>query len=448
MTDPAKSGAIIVVGGGATGVILATHLLKSPDPNLRVTLVERRPAFGQGQAYSTTLPQHLLNVSDHGMSALADDPGHFHRWLHERGLTSGDEPYFAARSVYAQYLQELLEELAKREPVRLRLVHEKVSAVRPSESGVEVALENGASLIGRAAVLATGNRDEPTATYPYAVRLADLNDVTLPASGNVLILGTGLSMVDAYLQLRASGFDGQIIGVSRRGLLPSTHKVARPVRLDSADIPLGTDLSYFVRWFREFIAETEARGGDWRDAIDGLRPYNQRIWQSWPASAKRRFLEHTKAWWDVHRHRMAPEIHRQIEKARDAGKLRLIAGRVAGATDAGPGKTVIVEHRNGKRSEEILAGLVIDCTGISSNVSQAGDGVLRSLIDAGQARPDPLHIGLDVTPDCAVIDNDGKASSRLFAAGPITRGTFFEIDAVPEIRAQAAKLAKRLTGQV
>jgi len=445
MNDAAKSGAIIIVGGGATGVILAAHLLKSEDPNLRVTLVERRPAFGQGQAYSTTLPQHLLNVSDRGMSALADDPGHFFRWVRENGLASGDERYFAPRSVYARYLWELLDDLAKREPVRLRLVHDEVTAIRPSDSGVEVQLGNGSSLIGRAAVLATGNRDEPAGTYPYAVRLSELSRLPLPSSGRVLILGTGLSMVDAYLQLKASGFEGEVIGVSRRGLLPSPHEVARPIRLDSADIPLGTDLSYFMRWLRAFIAETKARGGDWRDAIDGLRPYNQLIWQSWPAGAKRRFLEHTKAWWDVHRHRMAPEIYEQISQAKQAGKLRLLAGRVVAVSDDGPGKRVKVEHRHSRRTEEIEVGLIVDCTGILSDVSQTNEPALRSVIESGHGRPDPLHIGLDVTPDCAIIGSDGKPSSRLYAAGPITRGTFFEIDAVPEIRTQAARLARHLT---
>lgn len=446
MSDPVKSSPVIVVGGGATGVILAAHLLKSDDPNLRVTLVERGPAFGQGLAYSTTLPQHLLNVSDHGMSALADDPNHFHRWVHEKGLAPGNEPYFAARSVYARYLHELLDDLAAREPIRLRLVQEEATSVKPSASGVEVTLANGASLIGRAVVLATGNRDEPTATYPYAVRLSDLPNVPIPKTGRILILGTGLSMVDAYLQLEASGFEGEVIGISRRGLLPSPHTVARPVRLDSADIPLGTDLSYFVRWFREFIAETEARGGDWRDAVDGLRPYNQRIWQSWPAGAKRRFLEHTKAWWDIHRHRMAPEIHEQIVDAQRSGKLRLIAGRVVKADDIPSGKLIAIEHRHTKETEKIDVGLVVDCTGILSDVAKTGGRILSSLIEAGHARPDPLRIGLDVTADCAMVDSEGRHSTKLYAAGPITRGTFFEIDAVPEIRAQAARLAKLLAG--
>jgi uncharacterized NAD(P)/FAD-binding protein YdhS len=38
------------------------------------------------------------------------------------------------------------------------------------------------------------------------------------------------------------------------------------------------------------------------------------------------------------------------------------------------------------------------------------------------------------------------AGDKLFALGPLTRGTFFEIDAVPEIREQAARLAERLAG--
>ncbi|TIP97101.1 MAG: FAD-dependent oxidoreductase, partial [Mesorhizobium sp.] len=117
----------------------------------------------------------------------------------------------------------------------------------------------------------------------------------------VLIVGTGLSMVDAWLTLEHRGHRGEITAVSRRGLLPSPHKKGTPIRLDSADILLGTELSYFVGWFRDLVRATEKAGGNWRDVVDGLRPYNQRIWQNWPVSAKRRFLEHTKAWWDIHR---------------------------------------------------------------------------------------------------------------------------------------------------
>jgi len=87
---------------------------------------------------------------------------------------------------------------------------------------------------------------------------------------------------------------------------------------------------------------------------------------------------------------------------------------------------------------------VYDCGGVTADVEQSSNAVVRQLLAAGLGRPDRLHIGLDVTPDCAVIARDGRASTRLFAVGPLTRGTFFEIEAIPDIRVQAAELAVRL----
>ncbi|TIU89628.1 MAG: FAD-dependent oxidoreductase, partial [Mesorhizobium sp.] len=157
--------------------------------------------------------------------------------------------------------------------------------------------------------------EEPASEQDFAVRMGSAKDTPIDPDSRVLIVGTGLSMVDAWLTLEHRGHRGEITAVSRRGLLPSPHKKGTPIRLDSADILLGTELSYFVGWFRDLVRATEKAGGNWRDVVDGLRPYNQRIWQNWPVSAKRRFLEHTKAWWDIHRHRMAPEIHARISEA-------------------------------------------------------------------------------------------------------------------------------------
>ena len=75
---------IIVVGGGASGVLLAVHLLRHRPEGLIVTLVERRPELGAGIAYATRHPDHLLNVRASNMSAFPDDPGHFSRWLAAR----------------------------------------------------------------------------------------------------------------------------------------------------------------------------------------------------------------------------------------------------------------------------------------------------------------------------------------------------------------------------
>ncbi|TRC93007.1 FAD-dependent oxidoreductase, partial [Mesorhizobium sp. WSM4303] len=222
-----RTNSIIVVGGGASGVVLAAHLLKSPHPDLRVTLIEKRPHFGQGIAYSTLLSAHVLNVSAAGMSAYADDPGNFWRWLQARGLVSQEQtpqtPFYAPRSVYARYLKELLDELEVREKGtgRLRLIREESLSISPTSSGVEVTLANGTSVVAHLAVLATGHDEQPGAGQGHAIRMGTEADTALDPEARVLVLGTGLSMVDAFLSLEQRGHKGEIVAVSRRGLLPS-----------------------------------------------------------------------------------------------------------------------------------------------------------------------------------------------------------------------------------
>ncbi|TIP31691.1 MAG: FAD-dependent oxidoreductase, partial [Mesorhizobium sp.] len=78
----------------------------------------------------------------------------------------------------------------------------------------------------------------------------------------------------------------------------------------------------------------------------------QTIWQNWPSSAKRRFVEHTKAWWDIHRHRMAPEVYARVIEAVRSGRIRLVAGRVVNV-EANGGFTVRIQPR-GKQDIEAL----------------------------------------------------------------------------------------------
>ncbi|RWB54448.1 FAD/NAD(P)-binding protein [Mesorhizobium sp.] len=443
-----RGNSIIIVGGGASGVVLAAHLLKSPNPDLRVTLIEKRPHFGQGMAYSTLLSAHVLNVKASGMSAYADDPDNFARWVLERGLARPDQgPFYAPRSLYARYLKELLDDIEEREREngRLRLIREESLSISPTPAGVEVALANGTSVVGHLAVLATGHDEQPGAFQGRAIRMGSDADTALDPEAPVLVLGTGLSMVDAFLSLEQRGHRGQIIAVSRRGLLPSPHRKGNPIKLDVADIPLGTQLSYFVGWFRNLIRDNQKAGGDWRDVVDGLRPFNQTIWQNWPSSAKRRFVEHTKAWWDIHRHRMAPEVYERVTEAVRSGRIRLVAGRVVDI-EPNDGFAVTIQQRGTQALETLEVARIYDCMGIARDISTTSNGLVRSLVERGLARPDPLRLGLDVTARCELIAADGTVSSKLLAVGPLTRGTFFEIDAIPDIRVQCARLSKQLLG--
>jgi len=442
--------AIIIVGGGASGVLLAAHLLSDPSADIRVTLIEKRSAFGQGLAYSTTLDDHILNVSALGMSAYADDPEHFWRWLKADRRVAGDEPrVYVARHVYAEYLAGILARLKTSEGAsgRLHTLQEECTSVATTPAGVSVNLANGTSLIGHVAVLAVGHEEHPLIEKFIAVRPGSADDTPIAPDAPVLILGTGLSMVDAWLSLVARGHRGRVVALSRRGLISSVQRKGNPIRLDSADVPLGTDLSYFVRWFRDLVRTTERAGGDWRDVVDGIRPFNQKIWRSWPASAKRRFIEHTRAWWDVHRHRMPPALHERVTKAVADGALDPIAGKLVAARRDGALVEASIRRRGETQPETLRVARIYDCTGITSDLAVGTNPAVRSLIDRGLARPDPLRIGLDVTDGCALLNANGQASERLYAVGPLTRGAFFEIDAIPDIRVQCSVLAKKLNAR-
>jgi uncharacterized NAD(P)/FAD-binding protein YdhS len=442
---------ILIIGGGASGVVLAAHLLRDPDADIRITLIEKRNAFGQGVAYSTNLPDHVLNVSAFGMSAYADDPEHFFRWLVGRGLAEPDNPQiYVPRSLYGEYLREILDRLTEQEKGtgRLHTLNEACQSVTTTPSGVEVKLANGTSLVGHIAVLAVGHEEQAPPDHRGAIRPGSSEDTPLPADAPVLVLGTGLSMIDLWLSLENRGHSGKIVALSRRGLLPAIHRRGKPIRLDAADVPLGTDLSYFIRWFRQLVRETEDAGGNWRDVVDGIRPFNQRIWQSWPSGAKRRFIEHTRAWWDIHRHRMPPALHERVSRALAAGDLELLAGKLESVRKDGNGFAATIRPRHKQEAVTLNVARIYDCTGITTDLSTGSNPIVRSLIERGLARPDPLRIGLDVTPGCAIVNAEGAASTRLFAIGPLTRGTFFEIEAIPDIRTQCSALARRLTEKV
>jgi uncharacterized NAD(P)/FAD-binding protein YdhS len=87
---------------------------------------------------------------------------------------------------------------------------------------------------------------------------------------------------------------------------------------------------------------------------------------------------------------------------------------------------------------------VVNCAGPDADYSRIRDPLVRSLLANGMVRPDALCLGLDVTGNCALLGRDGSISRRLFAVGPVTKGTFWEMTAVPDIRQQAEFLAGQL----
>jgi uncharacterized NAD(P)/FAD-binding protein YdhS len=445
---------VVIIGGGATGVLLACHLLRDPERQVQVTIVEKSANAGLGLAYSTRNPQHLLNVRASNMSAFPDEPGHFWDWVTannlDAGLSCSDTFCFVPRETYGRYLTSLLQThrvgCSPRQP--LHVVRGECASLRPTRLGVEVKLTDGSSHFGHFAVLATGNEAPPNAHGPCGVSpWREPQESGIAPNDSVLIMGSGLTMVDYVLSLLRAQHRGPITAISRRGLLPQPHRSIEPLRIDAADVPFGTQISYVLHWLRGVVDGGLGPGQDWNSVIDALRPFTRDIWQSWPEPTKRRFLRHARPWWDVHRHRTAPEIDQRLHAAIASGQVSVIAGKVSKITVQPDGATVSYRRRGFAKTESMRVAKIAECVGIAVAPRDSANPALRNLLEQGLIRPDPIGVGLDVTPDCAVIDRAGKPSSKIFAVGPLTRGRFWEIVAIPDIRVQCAQLAQRIASR-
>lgn len=423
---------VAIVGGGFSGTMVAANLARK---GIDSVLIEGAGRAGQGVAYSTCEPAHVLNVRAEVMSAWADDLEHFVRVAETEGNSRRD---FVERRQFGRYLRGLLDDALA--SGKVRLAETQATSAEPDGEGWAVSLASGDAIKASGLVLAIGN--QPPEPLPFAREssrainnpwgaeaLAAVEDLAA-TNEDVLLVGTGLTMVDAVLSLDANGHRGRIVGLSRRGLIPRGHTDFTPAPVDEAEVPQG-NLRVLWRWLRRRGAEV-----GWRAAVDSLRPHSQRLWQSLPAGEQRRFARHARPWWDVHRHRIAPEVAQRLHEMVAEERLEIVAGRIQSVEEDGAGLVVTYRRRGRSKIEQGRFAYLINCTGPLGTVSRTRDPMLKRMLDEGLARPDQLGIALDVD------DRSRVAGARnAWAMGPLTKGRYWEITAVPDIRGQAAAVA-------
>jgi uncharacterized NAD(P)/FAD-binding protein YdhS len=421
-----------IVGAGASGTLQALHLKRA---GAEVVLIDKGPAPGRGVAYSTKRPEHLLNVPARRMSAFSEDPDHFERWFAARA--GGGAEDYAPRMLYGDYLTDQLAE-AGIEPM-------SGEAVAIDEAGVRLA--DGQGIAADAVVLAPGNFTpatprgiDPAALGALWVEDPWAGDLTqgLGAGDVIMLLGTALTAVDVALTLDAVGYQGRVVALSRRGLTPRAHGLREPTVAPREDLSANC-----VAMLRRVRRRSEEIG--WLGAVHELRSVTQALWRSADIEQRSRFLRHLRAWWDVHRHKVAPAVGATIDAMQADARLGVAAGKLVSVA-AEDGKALVRFRPRGSETVETLrVARIVNCTGPEVDITRAGQPLLDALLAAGRIRPDPLRVGIDVDIDCRAIGADGQASETLSVIGPITRGAFWESVAVPDIRAQAERIAKRLT---
>lgn len=443
---PENNTHVAIAGGGASALLLACNLLEN-NPDVRVTLIERTGKWATGVAYSTPYDYHLLNVRAGNMSYSEKDPAHFVNWLQQKNYnyTATD---FVPRKLYGIYLSELFTRLCTQHTSRISCITGEVIALHDANT---FQLRSGETITATQLVLALGNFLPATPEYisaslknspAYFGNPWDFEALnTIPSDARILIIGSGLTMTDCVLHFENRGHHGSIYSLCRHGYAPVSHEKITPVddafKATVATLE-GLDAA-FAHWMNGYRAGLQPAA-----MADAFRPYVQKLWLHFDARDKQRFVTHLRHLWGTVRHRVPENCFAVLKNMQDKKQLAISGGKITGITPAENEFRITYIPRKKETPKHIDADVIINCTGPSARYETDAPELLRTLLKNGTVRMDASGLGLDVDKQAAVINHAGKVNKNMFALGNLTRGIFWEITAIPEIRKQAAALAALL----
>jgi uncharacterized NAD(P)/FAD-binding protein YdhS len=454
---------IVIVGGGFSGTLVATNLLRRPPAGpTRLILVERAASVGRGVAYASRNYPYLLNVPAARMSANSLAPLEFLQFV-QRRMPKATAEDFLPRALYGEYLEEVLlaAQLSAPSHIRLETWRAEVSGLRRIERHLplQVELADGRRITADDVVLALGNprpaslvAAKDIENHPAYCADPWSRDLQFVRDRSILVIGTGLTMADV---VNAAAADPQRIpalhALSRHGLVPPRQTPFRPeaFRGDGNALLLAasTSLRGLTAAVRLLAAEAEKVGGDWREAITFVRNMAPTIWQRMAQRDRVRFMRHLRAHWDIHRHRLPPEVLQRIDTLRANGRLRIHSGYIFKMAPRDTKLEVSWRSRTDGSEQSLLVDQIVNCTGPDYAIARSTEPLWRNLLQCGLCVPDPLGLGLRTGPKGAVVDADGWPGPHLFYVGPMLRADHWEATAVGELRLHAEQLAGLLATQ-
>ncbi len=446
---------IAIIGGGFSGTLTAIRLLqKSKD--IAVKIINDKLPLAKGVAYQTTDLQHLLNVPAGKMSAFKNEPNHFINWLKTKKeyahyFNKKIETEFLPRMIYGEYLLFVISPYL--ENSQLEIIHSKAIEIKRNENAFSVRIKNSPTIEADKVVLAFGN------FQPAPPKIADPSFFNssnyfnnpwedsylknLDSSKNILLIGTGLTMVDCVLSLKKIGFKGHIYITSPRGYMPASHEetVAYPDFYNEIE---NSDLAGILKTIRKHLKNAEAKHISWQSVIDTLRPYAQKIWIRFSQKEKLQFISHLRHIWGVARHRLPKETYKEVMVLKEKAQLEIIPGRITSITENLNSINVSIQSRKNKSTINLEVASVLNCTGPLINYLEIKDELIVDLISSNLIASNPLKMGIKATTDGKVLTEDNNISPGMFAIGSLLRGVLWETTAVPELSLQAESIAEQI----
>lgn len=447
---------IAIVGGGYSGVMAAVNIMRVLHGSaVTVHLIDKSPRLGRGLAYSIWDDSMLLNVPVGKMSAFADSPTHFLEYCREidPSLNAGS---FVSRRIYGDYLEHVLASESSNSSVVLNCLQAEAVAIHQTggEGGFEITLAVESRLFADQVVLALGYlRPQPLEvdgilkdsinliTNPWDFRAME----AIATGSSVAIIGSGHTAIDAMFRLTSLDNDRQIFMLSRRGLVPKSHRVVSQVP-DKTEFPtylkdLPNTALVYMRAIRGEVKRREEAGNNWRDVLNELRPHARQIWQQWTIVERSRFLRKIRPWWDIHRHRLAPAAAARLQSQIDSGRLKVLAGRIISIEQLADSFKITYVERTSASKKTLEVGSVINCTGPDYDIERIDSTLLKQLRQDGLIMGDALRLGLELDHQYNVIGRDKKIIFGLRYLGPMLRACYWEAIAVPELRVHGKRPA-------
>lgn len=453
---------IIIIGGGASGLLLLANICNKATKRTSITMINTGHPIARGIAYSTSNVNHLLNVRVSRMSAFTEDTNHFTNWIlskQEYSEYHSDSlgECFVPRKMYGHYLDELYHSIISdhSKNIDFTYIDDVVIDLKKSENIFTVLLKNNQAIEGVKAVLCTGN--QPPITLPGLSSLKNSDRIfinpwdekaveNINQDEPVFIIGAGLTMVDTAISLIDQGFKNKIIVLSKHGAIPLPHPNER-VTVPHSDIVPPSDLhkifSNLKARIRSAIDNTE-----WHEPVlEAVRPYTQKIWQELSIEEKNRFMRHINHRWSKLRHRLPLQVYDFIQALIAKNQVELYAGKLISVEENQ--ESLTVEFFN-KESNSIIkkeVQRIINCIGPEGNISKVENPLINNMLTSGMIANDALSLGFNATGDGKIINKQGEIVENLFTIGSGLRGILWESTAIPEIRVQAHQMATELVIQ-
>ncbi|HYD18043.1 MAG TPA: FAD/NAD(P)-binding protein [Patescibacteria group bacterium] len=511
MADSEDKNPIVVVGGGFAGTTLLTHTLLriAADPTItepvKILMVERHQeqmhggvAYSHGAAYK----KHNLNAGANSLDMFpgGDPPEGFQTFVqyiqakaadgHPEMLDNLINP---SRQLVHAYITDMLE-IAKEKAgakVDLEVALRKATHIEEKpDGGAIIEFGDGSSVECCHAILATGFQEAVAPRFaqkaadhphfmdaPYSAKANSLyEDAVAHPNSRTLVIGTGLTAMDIAARLINTGYTGEIVMMSRRGLMHNTYEDTPPEEylakgkmigeardIDTLEISKHRPKFLEAETTAELVKTLVTEFNEWR-AQGYTSPEILIYWERFVPDVCAKFphkdlaalfADH-EALITSSRVGVTPNTGITVREGMKNGQIQVAMGAIKDISP-GPDGTLVATYNPAqgdismvsmqfnaaeKRTEQASFDYVFSAMGNTSNYAMPpehiSDPLWRGLMQDGKAQPHWTKSGIAVSKDFSMLDAEGNASTSISVIGVPVAGhmmtTAYAYPHKPEIK--------------